>query len=168
MKLFISFLFFILPLSSAPTFSSFFSTQIFSKAFGQSFSRTKIKIKNKIIVVELARTPEQQEKGLSYRKKINKDHGMLFIFSKEKTLSFWMKNTYIPLSIGFFDKNKTLVDIQKMTIFHEKQFGKTASKPISSHQSKKPALYALEVPMGFFKKHKINLGSRFRFLKNTD
>ena len=62
-------------------------------------------------VVELATTSAQQAKGLMNRSALPNDRGMLFIFPEEKILSFWMKNTLIPLDMIFFNKDKQIVHI---------------------------------------------------------
>tara|TARA_B100000427_G_scaffold279412_1_gene249565 strand:- start:825 stop:1271 length:447 start_codon:yes stop_codon:yes gene_type:complete len=63
--------------------------------------------------VEVATSKGDQEKGLMYRKILNKKSGMLFIFKKEKVANFWMKNTYIPLDIIFIKKNGSVDLIKK-------------------------------------------------------
>lgn len=123
------------------------------------FKKTEITISGKTITVELAETETQRNRGLMYRDNLPADQGMLFIFESEQPLSFWMKNTYIDLSIGYFDKNRTLVDIQDM----KKTSVLTVEFP--SYESRKPAQYALEMNQGWFKKNKIKLGARFEFKK---
>ncbi len=115
-----------------------------------------IKVGRETLMVEIARTPLEHERGLSFRKTLEWGRGMLFIFDKEQQLSFWMKNTFIPLSIGFFDKNKKLLNILDMTPV--KQVGK--NKSLRLYKSKGPALYALEVPQGWFKKKSLRPGAR--------
>src|ERR1700722_18199209 len=51
--------------------------------------------------VETATTREEQERGLMFRKSLARDAGMLFDFVVEKEVSFWMKDTYIPLDMVF-------------------------------------------------------------------
>lgn len=87
---------------------------------------------------------------------------MLFIFDREQTLSFWMKNTFIPLSIGFFDDSKRLVDIQDMSPASSLMQAK-----FPSYASRKPAKYALEVNQGWFSRHNIGLGTTFKLLTNS-
>lgn len=114
-------------------------------------------LKQKIhLSVEIADTEEKQQQGLMFRTSLKKNEGMLFIFSNERTLSFWMKNTFVDLDIGFFNKQKVLVDIQSMTAMKS-----VMDKNLPSYPSRKPALYALEVPKGWFQKNKITLGSTF-------
>ena len=107
------------------------------------------------VSAEMAKDPGQQQKGLMYRKQMPADHGMLFIFDNEEVRNFWMKNTFIPLSIGFFNTKKELIDIQDMTpVVSEMQ------TDIPSYQSTGPAKYALEVNLGWFKKNKVRLGNK--------
>jgi len=53
--------------------------------------------------LEIAHTGEEHARGLMYRKNLCSHCGMLFIFEEEKTQAFWMKNTYVPLDIFFYD-----------------------------------------------------------------
>ena len=51
--------------------------------------------------LEVALTPEAQERGLMYRTALADDQGMLFVFPHDADHSFWMKNTLIPLDMVF-------------------------------------------------------------------
>ena len=51
--------------------------------------------------VEIARTPPERSRGLMFREELPKDHGMLFDFGEEQPVSFWMKNTPLPLDLVF-------------------------------------------------------------------
>lgn len=103
--------------------------------------------------VEIADTAESRNRGLMFRNTLEQNQGMLFIFDKSEILSFWMKNTYIPLTIGFFDENQALIQIEDMDV------PKTKNLPL--YQSDRPAQYALEVSRDWFKKHKISIGDKF-------
>lgn len=107
----------------------------------------------KKIKVELAQTPNQHERGLMFRKSLPHDQGMLFIFEEEMIRSFWMKNTIIDLSIGYFNKDKKLIDIQEMKSTTMMQVD------LPSYPSRGPAQYALEMPSGWFAKNKIEVGA---------
>ena len=104
-------------------------------------------LKEKKIKVEAVRTEGEKAKGLMFREKLGKNEGMLFVYEREEVLSFWMKNTRIPLSIAFIAKNGKIVDIQDMEPFN-----------LQSHVSARPAQYALEVNQGWFKKNGIEVG----------
>ena len=76
---------------------------------------------------------------------------MLFVYKREHVMEFWMRNTYVDLDIGFFDKNRVLKVIKTMKRLDE--------TPVSSEV---PVMYALEVSKGWFKSHSIIPGIQFR------
>ena len=104
-------------------------------------------IGGKTIKVEVARTEKEQERGLMFRERMGKDEGMLFVYEREERLSFWMKNTRLPLSIAFIDKGGRIVDIQDMEPFS-----------LDTHTSAYPARYALEMNRGWFAREGIKVG----------
>lgn len=112
----------------------------------------------KKMTVEIAQTPEEKAKGLMYRTSLPKNSGMLFVFPVEQTLSFWMKNTYLPLTIGFFDAQKKLLETQDM----HPPLGPAADDQLKHYASAAPALYALEVEQGWFHKNAIKPGITFK------
>lgn len=130
-------------------------------AFGQvqniQFKKKEIQIGKSKVVAEMATTDAERMLGLMHRRSLGENYGMLFVFEREKPLNFWMKNTFISLSIGFFDKNKVLVDIQDMEAVKSEY-----QSHIPSYQSKKPAQYALEVNRGWFKANKVKLGDKLK------
>ena len=101
--------------------------------------------------VEIADDLSEQSRGLMYRTALAEDRGMLFVYPDEEELSFWMKNTLIPLSIAFIDSEGRIVDIQDM-------------KPLDDdpphYVSAEPAQYALEVNEGFFEERGVEVGDR--------
>lgn len=66
--------------------------------------------------VEVARTSEEQARGLMHRTSLPADGGMLFPFAKPKYASFWMKNTFIPLDIIFIRSDGSIDRIAENTI----------------------------------------------------
>jgi len=99
------------------------------------------------VQVEIADTPDERQQGLMGREALAEDAGMLFIFDQEQPLSFWMKDTLIPLSIAYIDGSGTIVDIQDMQPLDE-----------TLHPSATPARYALEVNQGFFGERGVTVG----------
>lgn len=65
--------------------------------------------------VELARTPEEQAYGLMYVRDLPESTGMLFLFPDDQTLSFWMKNTYVPLDMVFLARDGRIINIAANT-----------------------------------------------------
>jgi len=117
------------------------------------FDQQKIKVHGHPILVEVAKTNEERSYGLMFKKQMDANKGMLFIFEDERILSFWMKNTLIPLSVGFFNKSKRLVDIQDMKV------EPLGTNHYPAYPSSGPAKYALEVNQGWFKKNNISPGA---------
>jgi uncharacterized membrane protein (UPF0127 family) len=66
--------------------------------------------------VELARTPDQQMQGLMYRRKLDPNAGMLFIYQEPVTARYWMKNTYIPLDMIFIAPDGRIASIAERTV----------------------------------------------------
>jgi uncharacterized membrane protein (UPF0127 family) len=74
---------------------------------------TKQEIKR--IDVEVANTQTERSKGLMFRKEMDDDRGMLFIFERPDMQSFWMKNTILPLDIMFIDSSGVIDTIYRKT-----------------------------------------------------
>ena len=68
--------------------------------------------------VEVARTPEQQERGLMFRKSLGPNAGMIFPMSPPRFASFWMKNTLIPLDMVFIRADGSIVRVAANTVPH--------------------------------------------------
>jgi uncharacterized membrane protein (UPF0127 family) len=107
-----------------------------------------ISIKGYTLTAELATTPTARACGLSHRDELPKDHGMLFIYPDMRSVSFWMKGTEIPLSIAFLDDSGHIFSIQDMTPMQTDR----------RYHSLRPASYALEVNLGWFRRHGIDAG----------
>lgn len=66
-----------------------------------------------IVDVEVARTQDELRAGLMYRTELREGSGMLFIFDQPVNLSFWMKNTLIPLDMIFISEDLRIIKIEK-------------------------------------------------------
>lgn len=104
------------------------------------------------ISVEIADTPALRETGLMHRDSLPANHGMLFVYADEQMRSFWMRNTKIPLDIAFIDRNGSIVNIEQME-------AQTDENTISTA----PAMYALEMSLGWFEANGVGIGDRLEF-----
>jgi hypothetical protein len=102
--------------------------------------------------VEVVTKPGDQAMGLMYRRSLDRDSGMLFIFRREEPQSFWMKNTLIPLDMIFISRNLTIVDITTMQ--------PCRTDPCPDYTSRQPAQYVLEVNAGYCRSHSIEIGDK--------
>jgi uncharacterized membrane protein (UPF0127 family) len=119
------------------------------------FEKRRLTLAGKSVTVEVADTFDRRERGLMFRKSLADNTGMLFIFPNEQRVAFWMKNTLIPLSIGYFDKARILKEV------HEMEPAVMGEKSPKTYPSSVEVLYALEMPKEWFKRHRIKPGSRF-------
>jgi uncharacterized membrane protein (UPF0127 family) len=74
---------------------------------------------------------------------------MLFVFGQDTNAGFWMKNTKIPLSIAFIDREGTIMETQDMEPLAAK-----------THTPAQAYRYALEVNRGWFVRHGLGAGDR--------
>ncbi len=100
--------------------------------------------------VELARTPEQQQQGLMFRRALPADAGMLFDFGATRPATFWMRNTLIPLDMIFISADGRIADIHERAV------------PLSEAtiESKVPVRAVLELNGGTVERLGIKLGDR--------
>jgi uncharacterized membrane protein (UPF0127 family) len=104
------------------------------------------------VTVEIARTPRERQVGLMYRKELAADAGMLFVFENPQQLSFWMRNTYVPLDMIFICADLTVLGVVENTT------------PLSDQSCSVPGLsqFVLEVNALFARRHGIAAGTRVR------
>ena len=98
---------------------------------------------------EIARTQAQHQQGLMFRKELKDGEGMLFIFERDEPLSFWMKNTLVPLSIAYIASDGRILEIYNMEPGN-----------LDPVQSSRSVRYALEVPQGWFGRAGIAAGDK--------
>ena len=101
------------------------------------------------ITAEIAETDEQRQRGLMERDKLDDGKGMIFIFSQDQMVSFWMKDTRIPLSIAFISADGDILEIRAMEPFN-----------LSPVRSSRSVRFALEVPQSWFSRAGIAVGDR--------
>lgn len=100
--------------------------------------------------VQLALIQSEQSKGLMHRDSMPKDHGMLFLFDQPEPRSFWMRNTRIPLDLGYFDASGRLLEIHALYPYNEN------GVPSRNQQ----VLIAIETNRGWFARNNIVAGAQ--------
>ena len=118
-------------------------------AAAAELATTPLTIGTHKITAEVATTPAQMQTGLMNRFSLKPDHGMLFAYERPEPLSFWMRNTYIALSIAFIGADGTILNIEDMQ-----------PQTDDPHWSKGAAQYALEMKKGWFAERGIVAGNR--------
>lgn len=108
---------------------------------------------NAELKVEVARTGPEKARGLMKREQLDADSGMIFVWDSPVQGGFWMKDTYIPLSIAFISKDGAIVNIQDMQPLD-----------LANHIPAAPYIYAVEANRGWFAEHGIKVGDRAEFL----
>lgn len=103
--------------------------------------------------VEVAATRDTRTRGLMWRYALAENAGMLFIFSREQPLSFWMRNTLIPLDMLFIDANGKVVSIIE----------NAEPRTLQSRPSTGPATYVLELAGGTSARKGLKAGSQVTF-----
>lgn len=101
------------------------------------------------IRAEIARSDTEKSKGLMFRTSLKDGEGMLFVEEGDRILSFWMKNTLIPLSIAYISSVGVITEI------HDLKPGQL--NPVRSTRSLR---YALELPHGWFERSGVAAGDR--------
>jgi hypothetical protein len=109
--------------------------------------------KEYVMRVEIADTPAKREMGLQYRNDLADDQGMLFLFSSEEVLTFWMKNTPIPLDMIFIGSDMKIVGI----VHNAVPFS------LSPRSVGAPSRFVLEIKGGLAKQKGIEAGDTLRF-----
>ena len=108
------------------------------------------------VSLELAITPKEKEAGLMYRDKLAPDSGMLFLFDTDDLLSFWMKNTLIPLDIIWFDATGRVVDVNT-------GLQPCRADPCPKFTNSRPARAVLLVNAGYAAAHGLKPGAAATF-----
>jgi uncharacterized protein len=115
-------------------------------------------VKGKTIFLEIADNSYSQTIGLSGREYLEEDKGMIFIYEKEmEELSFWMKNTYIPLDMAFLDKDFLIVFMYENVPICEEDL-------CPKYPSEKKAQYVIEMNAGWFGKNDVGVGDKVEII----
>lgn len=100
--------------------------------------------------VELAETLEKQERGLMFRRSMPENEGMLFVYKEPIEMSFWMRNTFIPLDIAFIGADGVILNIHQARPLDESVLYRSAGA----------AKYVIETNQGWFARHGLGPGDK--------
>jgi len=106
------------------------------------------------VMVEVARTRAETQRGLMFRKHLEDGHGMLFLFERPTQQSFWMRNTYVPLDIIFIRADRRVLGVVENAT-------PLTDDPRSVDGKSQ---FVLEVPAGWAARHRIGPGTRVAFV----
>ncbi len=100
------------------------------------------------VTVEFAVTPEERQKGLMFRESLAPDAGMLFVFPRDNSGGFWMKDTLVPLTIAYIDASGRVQELRDGV-----PQDTTTLRPAAAYR------YVLEVNKGWFEAHGLGVGA---------
>jgi hypothetical protein len=99
--------------------------------------------------IEVARSEEQKARGLMHRRSLGERSGMIFVYEADEHLSFWMKNTTLPLTLAFLSREGEILQIEELKPL--------SLKPVTSARA---ARFALELPAGSLQRLGVVPGDR--------
>jgi uncharacterized protein len=111
--------------------------------------RFPIKVGDRVVQMQIAAFPSEQQKGLMFRQAMGADEGMLFVFTQRQQAGFYMRNTSLPLDIGYFESTGELKEIYPMYPFDERSVS-SRSRLIQ---------FCLEMNQGWYKKNGVKPGA---------
>jgi hypothetical protein len=120
-----------------------------SAAADTALRTAQVRIGKHPMKVEIVDTDPQREKGLMFREKLGHDDGMLFVFDEPAYHSIWMKNTLIPLSVAFIDRDGIILNIEDME-----------PRTLDTHTAAGPAAFAIEANKGWYAEKKVRPGDK--------
>ena len=124
----------------------------------QAFERDQLVIVNDAgdrleFDIYLARTVQQQRRGLMFVRNLPANVGMLFVYEDDAYHSMWMKNTYIPLDMVFVRSDGSVSSVIQDTV----------PMSMNSQAAVEPVRYVLELNAGTARRHKIGKRSRIEW-----
>ncbi len=120
---------------------------VFASGRSEKLETVEMLVGGRLVTVEIADNDASRQQGLMYRDSMPEMHGMIFVFEADQMLSFWMKNTKIPLAIAYISSNGQIREIHEM-------------EPLSQRavQSSRSVRYALEMNSGWFERNSVSVG----------
>ncbi|MDX1475263.1 MAG: DUF192 domain-containing protein, partial [Reinekea sp.] len=113
------------------------------------------------VTLEVARNPEERQRGLMGRTQLAKHHGMLFIYPalNGPERGFWMYNTQIPLDIAYLNNQREIASIRSMSPCQSDVRSDCPNYPAGV-----PFRYAVEMNQGFFENMQLSIGDTLNWL----
>jgi uncharacterized membrane protein (UPF0127 family) len=106
--------------------------------------------------VEVAQTPQERQRGLMFRKQLDPDAGMLFVFERPQHNVFWMHNTYLPLDMIFITRDWSVLGVVE----------NATPQTDSPREVPGDSLYVLEVNAGWSRQHNVTQGTKVQWIKS--
>lgn len=108
------------------------------------------------LITEVASNDSERAQGLMHRRMLPENRGMLFVFPESAIHGMWMMNTYVPLSVAFIDDHGVIINIEDMQPHTQ-----------NSHNAARPAKFALEANLGWYRKRGIKPGDKIEGLQQA-
>ncbi len=108
-----------------------------------------MKLGERTVRLQVALSPVEMQRGLMFRKTLGADEGMVFVFDRPQIMSFWMRNTELPLDIAYFDPNGELKEVYAAFPHDE--------RPVKSYDRRQ---IVVEMNQGWFARAGLRAGSR--------
>jgi uncharacterized membrane protein (UPF0127 family) len=118
-------------------------------ACGGRLPTIEVRIGGEEFRIEVARSDAEKARGLMHRRSLGVREGMLFFYDADEHMSFWMKDTTIPLTLAFLSRDGQILQIAEMKPL--------SLKPVTSQWA---ARYALELPLGTLDRLGVRVGER--------
>ncbi len=106
------------------------------------------------ITCEVASTPEEHQLGLMHREELALNSGMLFVFETPQPVSFWMRDTLIPLDIIFIDENGYVTNVEEADVEPE-----IPDEQLTRYHSDGAVKWVVEINMGLSASYEIGAGT---------
>ena len=125
---------------------------------GRGDGPARVRIGGRVWKVELAADPDSRQRGLSGRKHIPEDTGMLFVFPAEEVVHFHMRACHVPLDAAFISSGLRVAWVRTMRVEAD------PDRPEAIYSSRHPVRYVLEVPAGALGRAGVAVGDRVELL----
>ncbi|HIG26691.1 MAG TPA: DUF192 domain-containing protein [Verrucomicrobiales bacterium] len=110
----------------------------------------KIWLGDQELITEIARSFNEVKQGMMFRESMEENEAMIFVFPSPRSMGFWMRNTYVPLSCAYIDATGVIREVYDMEPLNEESISSEGDQLV----------YVLEVKQGWFERHEIGVGTQ--------